>query len=128
MNHRGRTRLSAAVFGAFMLLAVAPPAHSQQKELPEVSMLTAVPNFASRGVEARITGRFGTRSEKNHVLTSGIVELVKLPRRNDYQHAGVKRPRRSVRKMKRALTLHAIKLLIRRMLVHRSFGTRIIAV
>jgi hypothetical protein len=38
-------RLIAAVI--FALLACASPqAHAQQKELPEVSMLTAVPNFA----------------------------------------------------------------------------------
>src|SRR6187431_788880 len=47
MNHRGRTRLSVAVLAALIVLSLAPPrAQSQQKEMPEVSMLTAVPNFA----------------------------------------------------------------------------------
>ena len=88
----------------------------------------AVADFSIRRAESWIAGRFRTRAEQNHVLAAGVVELIKLPCGYRYQHAGIERPRRGVGKMKRALALDAVKLLIGSVLVHRPFGARIIAV
>jgi ABC-type nitrate/sulfonate/bicarbonate transport system substrate-binding protein len=47
MNHRAQSRLFVVLLTVLILLSLPPPrAQSQQKEMPEVSMLTAVPNFA----------------------------------------------------------------------------------
>src|SRR6185436_18465921 len=68
-------------------------------DLVEISFgKITVPNLVSRRAEPRITGRFSARAEENHVLASGIVELVKLARRNGHQHARIERARGSVGK------------------------------
>jgi ABC-type nitrate/sulfonate/bicarbonate transport system substrate-binding protein len=47
MNYRVQPRLFVVLLAVLILLSLAlPRAQAQQKELPEVSMLTAVPNFA----------------------------------------------------------------------------------
>src|SRR6266576_2286268 len=78
----------------------------------------AVTDFPIRRAESWIAGRFRARAEQDHVFAAGVVELVKLPRGYGYQHAGIECPRRGVGKMKRALALDAVKLLIGGMLVH----------
>src|SRR5262245_41568957 len=88
----------------------------------------AVTDFSIRRAKSWIAGRLGARAEQNHVFAAGIVELVKLPCGYRDQHTGVERPRRGVGKMKGALALDAVKLLIGRVLVHRPFGAWIIAV
>src|SRR5690349_24951418 len=80
-------------------------------DLVEISFgKIAVPNFIPRCAEPRIAGRFRARAEENHVLASGIVELVKLARRNGHQHPRIECPRGSVGKMKRALGLERNKI------------------
>ncbi len=76
----------------------------------------AVADFPIRRAESWIAGRFRTRAEQDHVFAAGVVELIKLPRGYGYQHPGIERPRRGVGKMKRALALDAVKLLIGGML------------
>src|SRR6266850_1588312 len=85
----------------------------------------AVADFSIRRTESWIAGRFGARAEQNHVLAAGVVELVKLPRGYGYQHARIERARRRVGKVKRALALDTIKLLVSSVLVHGALGARI---
>src|SRR5258705_699948 len=87
----------------------------------------AVADFSIRRAESWIAGRFRTRAEQNHVLAAGVVELIKLPRGYGDQHPGIERPRRRIGKVKRALDLDAIKLLISGVLVHGTFGSWIVA-
>src|SRR6266850_3064077 len=88
----------------------------------------AVADFSIRRAESWIAGRFRARTEQDHVFAAGVVELIKLPRGYRYQHAGIERARRRVGKVKRALPLDIIKLLICSVLVHGPLGARIIAV
>ena len=88
----------------------------------------AVTDFSVIHAEARIAGRFGAGAEQDHVFVAGIVELIELAGWYGHQHAGIERARRRIGKMKRALALDAVKLLVGSMLVHRSLGSRIIAV
>ena len=88
----------------------------------------AVADFLVGGAKTGIARRFGARAEQDHVFIAGVVELIKLSRWNSHEHAGIERARRRVGKMKRALALDAVELLVGGVLVHRPLGAGIISV
>ena len=88
----------------------------------------AVPDFLVFGTESGIPGRLSARAEQNHVFITRIVELIQLTGGNSHEHTGVKSPRRRIGKVKGALSLDAIELLIGGVLVHGPFDTGVIAV